>query len=44
MYSFKVGRLVVFIVVSAYFLGAIWYILTKHTTYDPNEFTFYNAY
>ncbi len=44
MYSFKVGRLVVFIVVFAYFPGAFWYILTNHTTDNETEFTFYNYY
>lgn len=37
-------RLIVFIGVLAYFLGTLWYLLTKHTTDSPDEFTFYNVY
>lgn len=28
----------------AYFLGSLWFILTKHTTQDADAFTFYNEY
>lgn len=36
--------MVVFILFLAYFLGTMWFILTKHSTKDPEEYTFYNVY
>lgn len=44
MYIFRVIRLIVFILILSYFLGTIWYIVTKITTNDETEFTFYNQY
>ena len=44
MYIFRVFRLIIFILILSYFLGTIWYIITKHTTDDASQFTFYNAY
>jgi len=44
MYVFRVFRLVLFILSLSYFLGIIWYIITKHTTHSDDEFTFYNYY
>ena len=45
MYIFRVFRLVLFILILSYFIGTVWFIITKHTTdleADPEEFTFYN--
>ena len=47
MYIFRVFRLVLFILILSYFIGTIWFIITKHTTdlnAEPPEFTFYNEY
>ena len=47
MYIFRVVRLVLFILIISYFIGTIWFIITKQTTdltADPPEFTFYNEY
>ena len=32
MYIFRVFRLVLFILILSYFIGTIWFIITKHTT------------
>ena len=37
-------RLVIFILILSYFLGSMWFILTKQTTYSIDEYTFYNVY
>ena len=42
--GFQIFRLVVFILFLAYLLGTLWFLMTKHTTTDPEEFTFYNEY
>ena len=42
--SFLVCRIIIFIFLLAYFLGALWLILTKHTTANSDEHTFYNIY
>ena len=44
--GFQVMQLVVSILVLAYFLGTMWYVMSKHTTAedDTEEFTFYNVY
>ena len=42
--GFQVIRIIAFILILAYFLGTLWYILTKHTTDSPEEYTFYNEY
>ena len=42
--GFQVIRIIAFIMILAYFLGALWFILTKHTTSSPDEFTFFNEY
>ena len=43
MYIFRVVRLIIFILILSYFLGTIWFILTKFTSRgDPDSFTFYN--
>ena len=44
MYIIKVVRLILLILVLSYFLGTIWYIITKVTTYNDDDFTFYNEY
>jgi hypothetical protein len=45
MYIFRVVRLIMFILILSYFLGTIWYIVTKITTGDDTDkFTFYNVY
>lgn len=36
--------MVVFIGILAYFLGTLWFLVTKFTTQFPDEFTFYNVY
>lgn len=42
--GFQVFRLLLFILILSYFLGTIWFILTKNLTDSPDEWTFYNAY
>ena len=42
--GFQVTRIIVFILILAYFLGTIWFILTKHTTENEENYTFYNEY
>lgn len=42
--GFQVIRLIVFCLILSYFLGTGWFIITKHTTDSPDEFTFYNDY
>ena len=32
------------ILILSFFLGMFWYLITKHTTHGPDEYTFYNAY
>lgn len=41
--GFQVFRLMLFILILSYFLGCLWFIMTKHTTDDEDEFTFYNV-
>jgi len=42
--GFQVFRLLLFILILSYFLGCLWFIMTKHSTHGPDEFTFYNEY
>lgn len=42
--GFQVFRLLLFILILSYFLGTLWYIMTKQTTKQDDEWTFYNAY
>lgn len=42
--GFQVFRLLLFILILSYFLGTLWYIMTKQTTKYEDEWTFYNAY
>ena len=45
MYAFRVVRLVLTILILSYFVGTIWFILTKlESENKPDKFTFYNAY
>lgn len=37
-------RLLSFTLFMAYCLGTVWYVLTKHLTSSPDQFTFYNEY
>ena len=37
-------RLIIFILTLAYFLGALWFILTKQTTKNDDQYTFYNYF
>lgn len=32
------------ILILAYFIGTLFFVLSKHTTYSPDDFTFYNYY
>ena len=41
---FQVMQLIVFILILSYFLGAFWFVMTKHTTPDEEAYTFYNQY
>ena len=44
MYIFRVIRLIIFILILSYFLGTIWFIITKETSRGSrNQFTFYNS-
>jgi len=42
IYFFRVVRLLILIVILSYFLGTIWYIITEHTSYTKDDFTFYS--
>ena len=42
--GFQVIRLIVMILILSYFLGTLWFIMSKHTTDSQDEFTFYNVY
>ena len=42
--GFQVLRLVIFILILSYFLGTTWFIISKHTTDNEDEHTFYNVY
>jgi len=44
MYIFRVLRLIVTILILSYFLGTLWFIFSKRTTFSPDDFTFYNYY
>lgn len=44
MYVIKVLRLILFILILSYFLGTIWFIITKVFTNNEEDFTFYNEY
>ncbi len=44
MYIFRVLRLIVTILILSYFLGTLWFIFSKRTTFSPEDFTFYNYY
>jgi len=41
---YQVFRLIIFILILSYFLGTMWFIMTMYTTYNDDQFTFYNAY
>mmetsp|Transcript_20462 Transcript_20462/g.27654 ORF Transcript_20462/g.27654 Transcript_20462/m.27654 type:complete len:209 (+) Transcript_20462:811-1437(+) len=41
--GFQVFRLLLFILILSYFLGTLWFIMTKHSTNTEDEFTFYNV-
>ena len=44
MYIFRVIRLIIFILILSYFLGTIWFIITKETSRGSrDQFTFYNS-
>ena len=40
--AFQVLRLIILILILSYFLGTFWFIMTMHSTDNPDEFTFYN--
>ena len=42
--GFQVFRLIVFIGLLAYFMGTLWFLVTKLTTHSEEDFTFYNVY
>ena len=42
--GFQVIRLMVFVLIISYFLGTMWFIITKHATQDESHYTFYNVY
>ena len=42
--GFQVFRLIVFILILSYFLGTLWFVMTKHSTHSEDEYTFYNQY
>ena len=42
--GFQVLRLVITILILSYFLGTMWFIISKHTTNNEDEHTFYNVY
>ena len=43
MYTFKVIKLVLIILILSYFLGTLWFIFSKETS-SPGDYTFYNEY
>jgi hypothetical protein len=44
MYGFRVFRSILTIFLLSYFLGTIWFILSKNSSKDKDDFTFYNHY
>ena len=42
--GFQVLQLIVFILILSYYLGALWFVISKHSTSNDEEFTFYNVY
>jgi hypothetical protein len=44
MYGYRVLRSILMILLLSYFMGTIWFIISKNTTYTEDDFTFYNAY
>ena len=44
MYAYRIFRLVTTILILAYFIGTLFFCLSKHTTYSEDDFTFYNEY
>ena len=44
IYLFKVFRMIMFSLVLAYFIGTFWYMISKHTTHSPYEYTFFNEF
>lgn len=43
-YGFRVVRLIIYMLMLSYFVGTIWYIFSKVTSYDDTVSTFYNEY
>lgn len=44
MYGFRVFRSILMMFLLSYFLGTLWFILSKLQSKDPENFTFYNEY
>ena len=44
MYVFRVFRSVLIIFLLSYFVGTLWFIISKNTSESPTAFTFYNHY
>jgi len=44
MYGFRVFRSILTIFLLSYFLGTIWFILSKNSSVNTEDFTFYNHY
>ena len=44
MYVFRVFRSVLIIFLLSYFVGTLWFIISKNTSQTPESFTFYNHY
>lgn len=44
MYAFRIFRLVTTILILAYFIGTLFFCLSKHTTNSRDDYTFYNEY
>ena len=44
MYAFRVFRSILIIFLLSYFVGTIWFIISKNTSKDSKDFTFYNEY
>ena len=42
--GFQVLRIICVILFLSYYLGTIWFVMTKHTTTSETAYTFYNEY
>lgn len=44
IYALRILRLVIIILILSYFIGTLFFALSKHTTFSEDDYTFYNEY